>query len=242
MPNLFVLPFGTALGIYAFWVLLHDESRRMFVEAPRSCERRLRSSHDWKKPSLGLDANVAAALAYVLGWISGVVLLLTERQNRFVRFHALQSISSSGPVRRSGSSVPVDPAARLADLVHPHPAALGGALAAADVQGLSGRALQAAVSATSPNSAPEPARVRPSESRPDKIALVAITEAAVLEALTAVRDPDLNRDIVSLKFIKNLRIDGGRVAFSIELTTPACPVKDQMRDQARDRGEPRFPA
>src|SRR5262245_29475152 len=60
------------------------------------------------------------------------------------------------------------------------------------------------------------------------------TEAAVLEALTAVRDPDLNRDIVSLKFVKNLRIDNGRVAFSIELTTPACPVKDQMRDQARD--------
>jgi ATP-binding protein involved in chromosome partitioning len=61
----------------------------------------------------------------------------------------------------------------------------------------------------------------------------AVTEAAVLEALKAVRDPDLNRDIVSLKFIKNLRIDGGRVAFTIELTTPACPVKDQMRDQAR---------
>ena len=61
----------------------------------------------------------------------------------------------------------------------------------------------------------------------------AITEASVLEALKNVRDPDLNRDIVSLKFIKNLRIDGGRVAFSIELTTPACPVKDQMRDQAR---------
>ena len=60
-----------------------------------------------------------------------------------------------------------------------------------------------------------------------------ITEAAVLEALKAVRDPDLNRDIVSLKFIKNLRIEGGTVSFSIELTTPACPVKDQMRDQAR---------
>ena len=60
-----------------------------------------------------------------------------------------------------------------------------------------------------------------------------ITEAAVLEALKAVRDPDLNRDIVSLKFIKNLRIEGGAVSFSIELTTPACPVKDQMRDQAR---------
>ena len=60
-----------------------------------------------------------------------------------------------------------------------------------------------------------------------------VNEASVLEALKAVRDPDLNRDIVSLKFIKNLRIEGGRVAFAIELTTPACPVKDQMREQAR---------
>ena len=54
----------------------------------------------------------------------------------------------------------------------------------------------------------------------------------VLEAYV-VRDPDLNRDIVSLGFIKDLKVDGGRVAFTIELTTPACPVKDQMRDQAR---------
>jgi ATP-binding protein involved in chromosome partitioning len=60
-----------------------------------------------------------------------------------------------------------------------------------------------------------------------------VDEGSVLEALKVVRDPDLQRDIVSLKFIKNLRIDGGRVAFTIELTTPACPVKDQMRDQAR---------
>jgi ATP-binding protein involved in chromosome partitioning len=60
-----------------------------------------------------------------------------------------------------------------------------------------------------------------------------VTESAVLDALKAVRDPDLNRDIVSLKFVKNLKIEGGRVAFTIELTTPACPVKDQMRDQAR---------
>jgi ATP-binding protein involved in chromosome partitioning len=61
----------------------------------------------------------------------------------------------------------------------------------------------------------------------------AVTEAAVLEALKAVRDPDLNRDIVALKFVKDLRIEGGRVSFTIELTTPACPVKDQMREQAR---------
>jgi ATP-binding protein involved in chromosome partitioning len=60
-----------------------------------------------------------------------------------------------------------------------------------------------------------------------------VEQASVLDALKAVRDPDLNRDIVSLGFIKGLAIDGGRVAFTIELTTPACPVKDQMRDQAR---------
>jgi ATP-binding protein involved in chromosome partitioning len=62
---------------------------------------------------------------------------------------------------------------------------------------------------------------------------MAVEQAAVLSALSVVRDPDLNRDIVGLGFIKDLTIDGGRVAFTIELTTPACPVKDQMRDQAR---------
>src|SRR6186997_660597 len=60
-----------------------------------------------------------------------------------------------------------------------------------------------------------------------------VQEAAVLEALAVVRDPDLHQDIVSLGFIKDLVIDGGRVSFTIELTTPACPVKEQMRDQAR---------
>ncbi len=61
-----------------------------------------------------------------------------------------------------------------------------------------------------------------------------VSEEAVLDALRGVRDPDLKRDIVTLKFVKDVRIDGGRVAFKIELTTPACPVKDQMRDQARE--------
>ncbi len=57
--------------------------------------------------------------------------------------------------------------------------------------------------------------------------------SAVLDALKVVRDPDLGRDIVALGFIKDLIVEGGRVAFTVELTTPACPVKDQMRDQAR---------
>src|SRR5437667_7048859 len=62
---------------------------------------------------------------------------------------------------------------------------------------------------------------------------MAVEQTAVLDALRVVKDPDLHRDIVSLGFIKNLRVNDGRVAFTIELTTPACPVKDQMRDQAR---------
>jgi ATP-binding protein involved in chromosome partitioning len=61
----------------------------------------------------------------------------------------------------------------------------------------------------------------------------AITENAVLDALRAVKDPDLHKDIVALGFVKNLTIQAGRVGFTIELTTPACPVKDLMRDQAQ---------
>jgi ATP-binding protein involved in chromosome partitioning len=61
---------------------------------------------------------------------------------------------------------------------------------------------------------------------------MALESSVVLNALKVVRDPDLNRDIVSLGFVKNLKIEGDAVAFTIELTTPACPVKDQMRDQA----------
>ena len=55
---------------------------------------------------------------------------------------------------------------------------------------------------------------------------------AVLNALRVVVDPDIRRDIVTLGFVKDLAIDAGRVGFTIELTTPACPVKDQLREQA----------
>src|ERR687883_268498 len=63
---------------------------------------------------------------------------------------------------------------------------------------------------------------------------VSTREQEVLDALRVVRDPDLHRDIVSLGFIQNLQIEpSGGVAFTINLTTPACPVKDDLRDQAR---------
>jgi ATP-binding protein involved in chromosome partitioning len=59
-----------------------------------------------------------------------------------------------------------------------------------------------------------------------------LTEASVLAALKAVKDPDLHKDIVSLGFVKDLKVSGGHVSFAIQLTTPACPVKDQMKAQA----------
>jgi uncharacterized membrane protein len=46
---------------------------------------------DTEKTASGLDANVAAALSYGLGWITGLAFLLTEPRNTFVRFHAMQS-------------------------------------------------------------------------------------------------------------------------------------------------------
>jgi ATP-binding protein involved in chromosome partitioning len=54
----------------------------------------------------------------------------------------------------------------------------------------------------------------------------------ILNALRVVVDPDLRRDIVTLGFVKDVVAEGGQVSLTIELTTPACPVKDQMRDQA----------
>ena len=45
-----------------------------------------------EKTSTGLSENVAGLLCYVLGWISGIVFILIEPENKFVRFHAIQSI------------------------------------------------------------------------------------------------------------------------------------------------------
>ncbi len=59
-----------------------------------------------------------------------------------------------------------------------------------------------------------------------------LTEANVFEALKAVKDPDLHRDIVALNFIKDIKIDGRDLKFTIELTTPACPVRDELKAQA----------
>lgn len=61
-----------------------------------------------------------------------------------------------------------------------------------------------------------------------------LTEAAVRQALSTVIEPELHRDLISLDMVKNVAIDGGNVAFTIVLTTPACPLKGKMEQDARN--------
>ena len=61
-----------------------------------------------------------------------------------------------------------------------------------------------------------------------------VTKEQVLDALRTVKDPDLGRDLVTLEFVKEVKVCGGAVAATIELTTPACPMKEVMRKQAEE--------
>lgn len=56
-----------------------------------------------------------------------------------------------------------------------------------------------------------------------------ITKEDVLKALSTVEDPDLKKDLVSLNMIKDLEVDGNNISFSVELTTPACPLKELIK-------------
>jgi ATP-binding protein involved in chromosome partitioning len=58
---------------------------------------------------------------------------------------------------------------------------------------------------------------------------MSLTRTQVLEALKNVKDPELNKDLVTLNMIKNVEVAEGRVNLTIELTTPACPLKDTIR-------------
>lgn len=55
-----------------------------------------------------------------------------------------------------------------------------------------------------------------------------MTEQDILKALSNVQEPDLGKDLVTLNMVKDIVIDGNNVAFTIMLTTPACPMKDMM--------------
>jgi ATP-binding protein involved in chromosome partitioning len=60
-----------------------------------------------------------------------------------------------------------------------------------------------------------------------------VTEAAVMRALSTVQEPELGGDLVSRKMIKDLVIEDRHVKFTVELTTPACPLKDQLDREVR---------
>ena len=57
-----------------------------------------------------------------------------------------------------------------------------------------------------------------------------MTQEKVLEALGNVQEPDLGKDLVTLNMIKDLHIEGNRVSFTVVLTTPACPLKEQIKN------------
>lgn len=61
-----------------------------------------------------------------------------------------------------------------------------------------------------------------------------VTEKEILNALSAIIDPDFKKDIVSLGFVKNIKIGDGIVSFTVELTTPACPLKAEFQRQAEE--------
>ena len=57
-----------------------------------------------------------------------------------------------------------------------------------------------------------------------------MTEAEILKALSNVQEPDLGKDLVTLNMIQDLKVSGDEVSFTIVLTTPACPMKDLMKN------------
>jgi ATP-binding protein involved in chromosome partitioning len=63
--------------------------------------------------------------------------------------------------------------------------------------------------------------------------MITLTDAAIYDALRQVQEPELGGDLVTRNMVKDLRIDGSAVAFTIELTTPACPLKDEIESNVR---------
>jgi len=61
----------------------------------------------------------------------------------------------------------------------------------------------------------------------------AVTEQQVIEALSKVKEPELGRNLVSLGMIQGIQIDGGKIGFTLVLTTPACPLTDVMDKDAK---------
>src|SRR4051812_31393339 len=57
-----------------------------------------------------------------------------------------------------------------------------------------------------------------------------MTEQQILKALGTVQEPDLGKDLVTLNMVKDIRINSNSVSFTVVLTTPACPLKELIRN------------
>lgn len=68
-----------------------------------------------------------------------------------------------------------------------------------------------------------------------------LTEKELLEKLKEIEDPDLKKDIVTLGFIKDIKIENKKVYFKINLTTPACPIKETFKKKAEEILKREFP-
>jgi ATP-binding protein involved in chromosome partitioning len=69
---------------------------------------------------------------------------------------------------------------------------------------------------------------------------MSITKEAILSALSTVNDPDLKKDLVSLQMIKDVIVEGNKIGFTVVLTTPACPLKEKIKDDCEDAIEAAF--
>ena len=63
---------------------------------------------------------------------------------------------------------------------------------------------------------------------------MSISKEAVLKALSTVNDPDLKKDLVSLGMVRDVKVDGSNISFTVVLTTPACPLKELIRKDCID--------
>src|SRR6266581_6572157 len=59
--------------------------------------------------------------------------------------------------------------------------------------------------------------------------MAAVTEQAVIDALRMVMEPELHKDLITLNMVKDIQIEGGAVKFTVVLTTPACPLKTEIK-------------
>ena len=97
VPNLVVVPFGTALSLYAFWVLLNDDARQRIWPAAEDAAGARPIRKRFRMTTPGAPQRRAVAPARWRSWPTSVVslpassILSVEKEDRFVRFHAMQS-------------------------------------------------------------------------------------------------------------------------------------------------------